>query len=340
MTTAPSGSDRHGRRVSQQLPVAICPGDPAGIGPEVIIAALEAHPEWWPRVVVIGARGFLRRLPQGVATMDVGGDDPVILAGQPGGAGQRLALASMEAAAAACVEGRASAVVTGPIHKAHMVKEGFMYPGQTEFFADRWGGEPTMAFCGERMNVVLASWHLPLAAVPASLSPAHLRRAVMHADWLARMTGRVSALTPANPPVAAPRIAVCGLNPHAGEQGLLGSEENEWIDPCLNELRQRYHGLSSTIPADTAFVRHLRGEFDVVVALYHDQGLAPLKTVEFDSAVNVTLGLPWLRTSPDHGTAYSIAGKGRASPRSMERAIRLVLEEFLSPATEDIAPNG
>lgn len=326
MTDNPHGADPS--RVSSPLPVAVCPGDPAGIGPEVVVAALEAHPEWWDRVLVVGPRGFLRRLPPRVATAAVDIADPPIGDGLPTPAGQAVALAAMEAAAAACMEGRASAVVTGPIHKAHMVKEGFCYPGQTEFFADRWGGEPTMAFCGERMNVVLASWHLPLATVPGSLSPAHIRRAVMHADWLARMTGRVSALAPDLPAGAAPRIAVCGLNPHAGEDGLLGSEEKDWIDPCLNALRQRYPGLSAAVPADTAFIRHLRGEFDVVVALYHDQGLAPLKAVEFDQAVNLTLGLPWLRTSPDHGTAYAIAGKGRANFQSMERAIRLGLEGF------------
>lgn len=310
----------------QPLPVAICLGDPAGIGPETIRAALEAHPEWWHRLVVIGSPGFLRQLPPGVTTIQCGCADPIIGDGQPTAAGQALALAAMETAAASCLEGRAAAVVTGPINKALMAREGFAYPGQTEFFADRWGGEPTMAFCGERMNVVLASWHVPLAAVVSSLSPDRLRRAVMHADWLARTTGRASGLTADTPPSPVSRIAVCGLNPHAGEDGLLGNEEIKWINPCLDQLRRRYPGVSAAIPADTAFVRHLRGEFDVVVALYHDQGLAPLKTVEFDTAVNLTLGLPWLRTSPDHGTAYSLAGKGRADYRSMERAIRLALE--------------
>ncbi len=311
---------------SSKLPIAVCPGDPAGVGPEVVLAAIKANPDWHDRLLVIGPGGFLAQLPTGIATCDVGAGNLLVGNGQPTPRGQTVALAAMEAAARACIDGRASAVVTGPINKARMAENGFGYPGQTEFFGARWGGEPTMAFSGERMNVVLASWHLPLAQVPKFLTPVRLRQAIMHADWLARMSNRTSELLPGSASGPVPNIAVCGLNPHAGEDGLLGSEEKDWINGCLNDLRRQYPGLSGTVPGDTAFVRHLRGEFDVVVALYHDQGLAPLKTVEFDQAVNLTLGLPWLRTSPDHGTAYAIAGTGRADFRSMQRAMRLALE--------------
>lgn len=311
---------------SRRLPVAVCPGDPAGVGPEVVLATLGANPDWHERLLIVGPGEFLTRLPPGVATCEVEVGSESIGNGQPTRSGQAAAMAAMEAVARACSEGRASAAVTGPINKARMAENGFAYPGQTEFFGARWGGEPTMAFSGERMNVVLASWHLPLAAVPEFLTPARLRQAILHADWLARVVDRSSGTAVGSAAASVPAIAVCGLNPHAGEDGLLGSEEQDWINTCLDDLRRDYPGLSTTVPGDTAFVRHLRGEFDVVVALYHDQGLAPLKTVEFDQAVNLTLGLPWLRTSPDHGTAYSIAGKGRADYRSMQRAIRLALE--------------
>ncbi|HEY5079307.1 MAG TPA: 4-hydroxythreonine-4-phosphate dehydrogenase PdxA, partial [Opitutaceae bacterium] len=184
--------------------------------------------------------------------------------------------------------------------------------GHTEFFAARWGGTPTMAFCGGRLRVALVSWHIPLREVPASLSAQSIGRAVAAADELARSEG-----------IDAPRIGVCGLNPHAGEGGLIGTEERDTIDPILNALRPRYPWLSRTQPADTLFGRQLRGEFDVSVALYHDQGLGPLKVVDFDDSVNVTLGLAHVRTSPDHGTAFAIAGKGSASPRSFSNAVKV-----------------
>jgi 4-hydroxythreonine-4-phosphate dehydrogenase len=181
-----------------------------------------------------------------------------------------------------------------------------------------------MAFCGGRLRVVLLTWHLPLREVPRHLTAAEFSRSVKAADELAKVLDR-----PSSPSRRETRIAVCGLNPHAGEGGLLGSEEKELIDPLLDAIRPEFPGLSRALPADTVFARQLRGEFDVVLALYHDQGLAPLKAVEFDEAVNVTLGLPFVRTSPDHGTAFGIAGLGRADPRSFTRAVavaRLLLE--------------
>jgi 4-hydroxythreonine-4-phosphate dehydrogenase len=195
-----------------------------------------------------------------------------------------------------------------------MASVGYPFPGQTEFFAARWGGEPIMAFAGGRMSVVLATWHIPLAAVGPVLSPALLGRAVAAADFLARGLG-TSKLPP--------RIGVCGLNPHAGEDGLLGTDERKRLNPWLEALRDAHPSLSPCLPSDSLFWRHLQGEFDVVVALYHDQGLTPLKTLEFAQSVNLTLGLPFLRTSPDHGTAYAIAGTGTASLTSWDNAVRL-----------------
>jgi 4-hydroxythreonine-4-phosphate dehydrogenase len=230
--------------------------------------------------------------------------------GQPSVEGARMALLAMERAAAGTLSGEFSGVVTGPVSKSWLQKAGYAFPGQTEFFAARWGGEPTMAFCGGRLRVVLLTWHIPLREVAGQLTEVNIARAVYAADELARAEG-----------VAAPRIGVCGLNPHAGEDGLLGSEERDVIDPILAMLRGEFPGLSRCEAGDTLFARSLRGEFDVVIALYHDQGLAPLKTVDFDESVNVTLGLPHVRTSPDHGTAFGIAGKGIASATSFTNAV-------------------
>ena len=169
-----------------------------------------------------------------------------------------------------------------------------------------------MAFVGQSLRVVLATWHMPLSEVPSALTAECLTLAVERADQLARALG-----------VASPKIAVCGLNPHAGENGLIGVEERDVLNPALKKLQNRYPGLSECLPADTVFYRQRKGEFDVVVAAYHDQGLAAVKTLEFDSAVNVTLGLPYLRTSPDHGTAYDLAGKGEADCGSFLSALRL-----------------
>lgn len=180
------------------------------------------------------------------------------------------------------------------------------------------------------MRVVLLTWHIPLREVSAQLTAANLTRAVRAADELARAEG-----------LSTPRIGVCGLNPHAGEEGLLGSEERDVLDPILNGLRASYPGLSRAQPGDTLFARHLRGEFDVVIALYHDQGLAPLKTVDFDESVNVTLGLPWVRTSPDHGTAFGIAGRGQAKITSFSNAVAVARRLGAVRTIEsDSAPQG
>lgn len=286
-------------------------GDPAGVGPEIIAAWLAAHPAEAGGVAVIGPARWLAALPSGAGQhVAVGPDDFAAEPGRPTEAGARVAQAALERAAAGGLAGEFAGVVTGPVSKEWLARVGYAFPGQTEFFAARWGGEPTMAFCGGRLRVALLTWHIPLRDVPAQLTAENLTRTVRAADELARAEG-----------VGAPRIAVCGLNPHAGEAGLLGHEERDIIDPILDGLRRDLPGLSRTLPGDTVFGRMLRGEFDVIVALYHDQGLAPLKTVDFDEAVNVTLGLRHVRTSPDHGTAFGIAGQGKASPRSFASAV-------------------
>jgi 4-hydroxythreonine-4-phosphate dehydrogenase len=293
-----------------KVKLAITCGDPAGVGPEIIAAWLAVNPAEAAQVAVIGPARWLETLPDGVTKVPVGLEDFAATPGKPDGDGALVAWVAMERAATGVKNGDFSGVVTGSISKERLAAIGYPYPGQTEFFAARWGGDPVMCFCGGRLRVALATWHMPLHQVAKSLGPHKLHRTVAAADQLARAEG-----------VAAPRIGVCGLNPHAGEGGMLGYEERDFIDPALDHLRLEFPGLSRCQPGDTLFARALRGEFDVVVALYHDQGLAPLKTVDFDEAVNVTLGLPFVRTSPDHGTAFGIAGQGKASLRSFANAV-------------------
>lgn len=290
--------------------IAITCGDPSGIGPEIIASWLAANPGDAKGAAVIGPARWLAALPDGPRKIAVGMEDFAAEAGRPSGEGSLVAWAALERAAELCRSGEFAGVVTAPVSKERMAAIGWGFPGHTEFFAARWGGEPTMAFCGGRLRVALVTWHIPLREVPAALTAASIARTVAAASELARAEG-----------VAAPRIGVCGLNPHAGEGGLIGTEERDTIDPILDALRPAHPGLSRCQPADTLFGRQLRGEFDVSVALYHDQGLGPLKVVDFEDSVNVTLGLAHVRTSPDHGTAFGIAGRGVASPRSFSNAV-------------------
>jgi 4-hydroxythreonine-4-phosphate dehydrogenase len=297
--------------------LALTCGDPSGIGPEIVASWLATHAADAAGVAVLGPRRWLDSIPlRGAQPIAVGAEDFTPVPGKPSIDGAQAALAAMERAAQGTKQGEFCGVVTGPVSKSWLQKAGYRFPGQTEFFADRWGGEPTMAFCGGKLIVVLLTWHIPLREVPAQLSEANFRRSIAAADELARAFGPADR---GDSPV--PRIAVCGLNPHAGEDGLLGTEERDAVDPLLDRLRASWPGLSRTQPADTVFGRALRGEFDAIVALYHDQGLAPLKTIDFEESVNVTLGLPFVRTSPDHGTAYDIAGRGVASARSFANAV-------------------
>ncbi len=290
--------------------LALTCGDPAGVGPEIIAAWLAANPEQARDLAVVGPARWLAALETEAMKIAVGLEEFSATPGRPSAEGALVAWAAMERAARGCNAGEFSGVVTGPISKAALAAIGYPFPGQTEFFAARWGGEPVMAFCGGRLRVVLATWHVPLRDVAGKLSPELLRRTVAAADALCRAEGLVT-----------PRIGICGLNPHAGESGLLGREEIDVIEPALTNIRADFPGLSRCEPGDTLFARQLRGEFDVVIALYHDQGLAPLKAIDFDESVNVTLGLPHVRTSPDHGTAFGIAGKGIARTTSFANAV-------------------
>ena len=291
------------------LPIAVTCGDPAGVGPELLASWLHAHPGLADSVVPIGPADWIAQLGRGIA---VGPKDFVALPGKPDEAGQLIAIEAMEMAARGATGARFSAVVTGPVNKKGLANVGYAFPGQTEFFAARWSGEPVMAFAGGKMTVGLVTWHIPLSEVPRAVGAADIRRTVLALSALRTKLGD-----------RRPRIAVCGLNPHAGEAGLLGEEDDTVIRPAVEALRAEGHDVSGPLPGDTVFHRHLQGEFDAVAAIYHDQGLAPLKAVDFSTSANLSLGLKHVRTSPDHGTAYEIAGQGKADRGSFDSAMRL-----------------
>ena len=295
-------------------PLAITCGDPAGIGPEVIENLIHSNPLYREDCVLIGSHPWTKKLSNdySIRSLSVGSQDFSVSLGEPTNEGALIALESMKLAAQGCTDGLFRGVVTGPVSKYWLKHVAFAFPGQTEFFASAWGGEPTMSFVGKQLRVVLATWHIPLSKVPSALNEACIEKAVQRANELAQLLG-----------CSKPRIGVCGLNPHAGEDGLLGHEEQDVIDPVLDRLRESIPGLSSCLPGDTVFHRQIKGDFDVAIAAYHDQGLSAVKTLEFDSAVNLTLGLPHIRTSPDHGTAFDLAGKKSANTDSFAAAINL-----------------
>lgn len=307
--------------------LAITCGDPAGVGPEIITTWVRSRSPLVADSVIIGPQRWLDIASTGYEAGAVAVGAPSFRAtpGRPTIGGARITLEAMRVAAAGCRDGLWDAVVTGPVSKEWCARVDPDFVGQTEFFASAWGGRPTMAFSGGKLRVALATWHIPLAKVPRALTAAVITRAVRRAFGLCRAEG-----------LRQPRVVVCGLNPHAGENGLLGSEEKRRINPLLERLAREFRGLVPfCVPGDTAFARAMRDEFDAVVALYHDQGLAPLKAVDFDSAVNITLGLPWIRTSPDHGTAFGIAGKGIADRTSFRNAVRLAARLASTTAWRD-----
>lgn len=294
-------------------PLALTCGDPAGIGPELIASWLKANPTSHSDTVVIGPTSWLKTLGLPSSSQHaVGPADYQAIAGKPDDAGSATALAAMETAADGVKQGKFRAVVTGPINKKAFSKIGYNFPGQTEFFAHHWAGNPVMAFAGGKLTVGLVTWHIPLEQVAKKITGADIRKTVLALIHLRKKLGDKN-----------PRIAVCGINPHAGENGLLGSEDDDIIRPAVESLRAEGYTVSGPLPGDTVFYRHQQGEFDAVAAIYHDQGLAPLKLVDFSNSANLTLGLKYIRTSPDHGTAYEIAGKNQADRGSFDAAVKL-----------------
>ncbi|MEY2906319.1 MAG: 4-hydroxythreonine-4-phosphate dehydrogenase PdxA [Verrucomicrobiota bacterium] len=284
---------------STPLPViGLVAGDPAGVGPELLAEAL--------------------RHPPGGVTFSVIGDPTPCNPGCPDEEGSRRAIAALEEAASRALAGELAAVVTGPVSKKHLHGAGFNFPGQTEFFAARAGVENfAMLLTGGPLTVALVTAHVPLREVAAMLS----------SEEIVRVGGLLAAFLRRRG-ISSPRIAVAGLNPHAGEQGDLGDEEERIIAPAIPLLEAASPEARFTGPLspDTVFWRAANGEFDGVLCMYHDQGLIPLKLLGFHDGVNVTLGLPFIRTSPDHGTAYGIAGTGKARPDSFLAALRLAAE--------------
>jgi 4-hydroxythreonine-4-phosphate dehydrogenase len=283
--------------MSRKPRVAITVGDPSGIGPEVAAKAAAD-----PRVLsvcdpVVYEPSAGRSFPIGTLNAEAG----------------RAAYDLIVRAVADARQGLVDAIATAPVNKAAFRLAGLRWTGHTDLLAHLTGAEHVaMMFHSDPLRVVLATVHIPLAEVPQALTQALMEFTI--------------ALTARELPrfgVASPRIAVAGLNPHAGEQGLFGDEERRTIVPAIDTCRARGINVAGPFPADTVFVRAVRGEFDVVVACYHDQGLIPVKLVAFGEAVNVTLGLPIIRTSVDHGTAFDIAGQGVADPGSMITAVCL-----------------
>jgi 4-hydroxythreonine-4-phosphate dehydrogenase len=291
--------------------IGITLGDPAGIGPEIVRAALASG-----------------RLPPDAEYSIIGPSLNCSL-GQPTPETARAALDALEKAVQLARRGEIDAVVTGPINKARMYEIGFKFPGQTEFFAARCGIKNfAMLLTGGKLTVALVTVHLPLREVASALTTAEIFRVgLLLEDFLLRRG------------IAAPRIAVAGLNPHAGESGALGQEESEVIAPAVQQLQSAIRIPHSAFFAgpfspDTLFYHAAKGDWDGVLCMYHDQGLIPLKLHAFHEGVNVTLGLPFPRTSPDHGTAFEIAGKNIARPDSMIAAINLAVELARKTATE------
>ncbi|HSN15149.1 MAG TPA: 4-hydroxythreonine-4-phosphate dehydrogenase PdxA [Anaeromyxobacteraceae bacterium] len=292
--------------------LAVTLGDPRGIGPEIVRAALAAPLA--AEITVVGPEDLIADLP---VTRKVG------VGRWEGGSGERpedrarvmkagkLAGHAIEAATRLAQGGEVDAVVTAPIEKRACHLAGFSYPGHTEWLGALAGGEPVMMLASDRLRVVLVTTHLPLRDVPV----------VLTADKIVR-TGKVvlQALRDRFG-IATPRLALCALNPHAGEGGLFGDEEERILRPAAQQL-----GIAGPLPADTVFVRAMRGEFDAVLAPYHDVGMTAIKVASFGEGVNITLGLPFVRTSPDHGTAFDLAGTGRASSASMLKALETAVE--------------
>lgn len=312
-----------------------------GVGPELALQALGAGAAGEARVCLVGRREPLDRANArlGLPIRALEALDPGALA--PGEIGmlttpdapEAAEVVAIREAVRACQEGRADALVTGPIHKARLAARGFPWLGHTDMLGELCGAEPVMAFVGGELRVALVTVHCALAQVPALVTGdrvAHTTRALANA--LSRGLGLPRA-----------RLAVCGLNPHAGEEGLLGREEIEVIGPAVAALRAEGLDLVGPVSAETAFLDARAGRVDGVVAMYHDQGLAPLKAVDFGRSVNWTLGLPIVRTSVDHGTADALVGTGRADPASMAAAIQLAVEivsRRLSAAAPSPAPGS
>jgi 4-hydroxythreonine-4-phosphate dehydrogenase len=321
-------------------PLALTSGEPAGIGPDITIQAWLRRKELkLPTFYVLGDRDLLGRraktLGLSVALADVRAEDaagafadalPVVsishpATAQPGRPDQtsaQAAIGSIRQAVADVVRGRASAVVTNPIAKGVLYRAGFRHPGHTEFLAE------LVASAGQTPHPVMMLWSPALAVVPTTIH-LPLRDAIsrLSTELIVTTARIVVGDLQTRFGLANPRLAISGLNPHAGEDGSLGIEDGQIVAPAVEILRSQGIEVRGPLPADTMFHEAARKTYDCAICMYHDQALIPIKTLAFEDAVNVTLGLPFIRTSPDHGTAFDIAGTGKASPSSLIAALRL-----------------
>ena len=326
---------------SSDKPLALTLGDPAGIGPDItLLAWLAREQEALPAFALLGdpdlmetrAAGLGLQVP--IARITALGEasrhfadalpmlplplGALVRPGVPDVASVPAVQRSIEEAVRRALAGEAAAVVTNPISKATLYRGGFTFPGHTEYLAslakhDDAAPLPVMMLVGADLRVVPVTIHIPLKDVPGALSTDLILTTIeITAHDLGRLFG-----------IARPRIAVTGLNPHAGEDGSLGREEIEIVAPAIAAARAKGLDVTGPHPADTLFHAGARKDYDASVTMYHDQALIPVKTIAFDTGVNVTLGLPFIRTSPDHGTAFSLAGTGKASPASLIAALRL-----------------
>ncbi|MCL5097315.1 MAG: 4-hydroxythreonine-4-phosphate dehydrogenase PdxA [Candidatus Omnitrophica bacterium] len=318
--------------------IGIALGDPTGIGPEITLKALASTPGLpdGMRFLIIGDGGLLeeldRRLKTSLTLAPYQGphgsgrlfyynplDKPLPLDLPPGSpAAARAAMSWLAEGARRCLRGELDALVTAPVNKEAIIRAGYAFVGQTEFLSQMAHADRTAMMLlgaddrGRWLRVALVTTHAPLREVPDRITTAKVEQVIELASEACGKLGLRRA-----------RVGVCGLNPHAGEGGKLGNEEIDIIAPAVLETRKRGIDVAGPLAADTLFYQAYHGNFDVVVAMYHDQGLGPLKMIGFDTGINWTLGLPFVRTSPDHGTAYDIAGQDKASPGSMQAAVRL-----------------
>ncbi len=314
--------------------IAITPGEPAGIGPDIALMlgarGLKAKVAWIANPDLLAQRAQALGLPADISTFNPRvkshraghfGVIPIPLA-KPSTAGilevdnSRYVLDCLDRAIAGCLTGEFDAMVTGPVHKAIINEAGFPFSGHTEYLAAAAGGVKTvMMLATPTLRVALVTTHIPLALVPQCITQRSVSFTIeVVADALKKQFG-----------VLNPRLSVCGLNPHAGEGGHMGREEIDHIEPAINWARSAGIAVQGPLPADTAFTPHSLARTDAVLAMYHDQGLTALKALGFGNAVNVTLGLPFIRTSVDHGTALDLAGSGQANASSLQAAFRLAL---------------
>ncbi len=327
--------------------IVITPGEPAGIGPDICLLVCQHA---WPAELVfiadpdlIERRAKMLGLTTKIQQLDLNQAPyahrpgtlnivPLALAteescGQLDSRNASYVIESLQVAAQLCLDNVCQALVTAPVQKSIINDAGIAFSGHTEFLAEYCGGYPVMMLACKNLRVALVTTHLPLKAVSNAITASILEKTIviLHRDLQQKFS------------IKKPRIAVCGLNPHAGEGGHLGDEEINTIIPTLDKLREQQLALTGPLPADTAFTPPVIDKHDAILAMYHDQGLPTLKYVGFGDAVNITLGLPIIRTSVDHGTALSLAGSGKASPTSLQSALLMAIELSTKQSLENIS---